>query len=246
MLAIAAACTYEQDVQKLVRQAQQGDPDAYMELALCYRDGNGVEKSWLNMVCMYAAYCRKTGEDPADIVTLFDEGHPFRLLTDCLNASELNEETSVILQNLKNEIPADAKAVEALMNLFVGKDDDRIISALTEAEQEGSELVPIFWAIYCDKRQDRVFSEECYARLSEKSPVFYLLLGDLYLGDFNSSEDVACLHKAIEYYYTADEYGMLFPKYANRLWGLYDYYGAEGFLTCNARELRRLRKIAVK
>ena len=44
----------------------------------------------------------------------------------------------------------------------------------------------------------------------------------------------------------ANEYGMLFPKYANSPWGLYYYYGAEGLLSCSSCELRRLIKIAVK
>lgn len=39
--------------QHLVQQARSGDADAYKSIAVCYRDGDGVEKSWLNMiVCM--------------------------------------------------------------------------------------------------------------------------------------------------------------------------------------------------
>ena len=44
----------DQRVQNLIQQARQGDVEAYNSLALCYRDGDGVEKSWLNMICMYA------------------------------------------------------------------------------------------------------------------------------------------------------------------------------------------------
>lgn len=32
------------------------------------------------MICMYATYSQKTGGDIEDVVELFDEGHPFRLL----------------------------------------------------------------------------------------------------------------------------------------------------------------------
>ena len=45
----------DQRVQNLIQQARQGDVEAYKSLALCYRDGDGVEKSWLNMLCMYAS-----------------------------------------------------------------------------------------------------------------------------------------------------------------------------------------------
>ena len=67
----------DQRVQNLIQQARQGDVEAYNSLALCYRDGDGVEKSWFNMMCMYAIYSQRTGGDLEDIIELFDEGHPF-------------------------------------------------------------------------------------------------------------------------------------------------------------------------
>ena len=48
-------CVVEQKVQNLIQQVRIGNFEAYKSLALCYRDGDGVEKSYLNMVCMYAA-----------------------------------------------------------------------------------------------------------------------------------------------------------------------------------------------
>ena len=69
----------DQRVQNLIQQARQGDVEAYNSLALCYRDGDGVEKSWLNMLCMYAIYSQKTGGDIENIIELFDEG----ILTKC-------------------------------------------------------------------------------------------------------------------------------------------------------------------
>lgn len=71
----------------LVQQARNGDADAYKSLAVCYRDGYGVEKSWLNMICMCANYCNKTGENFNNVVELFEEGHPFRKVTEILNSS---------------------------------------------------------------------------------------------------------------------------------------------------------------
>ena len=70
----------DQRVHNLIQQAKQGNVEAYNSLALCYRDGDGVEKSWFNMICMYAIYSQKTGGDIENVVELFDEGHPFRLL----------------------------------------------------------------------------------------------------------------------------------------------------------------------
>lgn len=70
----------DQRVQNLIQQARQGDVEAYNSLALCYRDGDGVEQSWLNMICMYAIYCQKTGGDIEDVIELLEEGNPFRLI----------------------------------------------------------------------------------------------------------------------------------------------------------------------
>ena len=39
--------TTEQKVHNLIQQARYGDADAYNSLALCYRDGDGVDKSYL-------------------------------------------------------------------------------------------------------------------------------------------------------------------------------------------------------
>ena len=40
----------DQRVQNLIQQARLGDVEAYNSLALFYRDGDGVEQSWLNMI----------------------------------------------------------------------------------------------------------------------------------------------------------------------------------------------------
>ena len=40
-------------VQKHIEKAKDGDTEACKSLAICYRDGDGVEKSWINMVCYH-------------------------------------------------------------------------------------------------------------------------------------------------------------------------------------------------
>jgi hypothetical protein len=42
---------------------------------------------------------------------------------------------------------------------------------------------------------------------------------------YHENEDFSYIQKAIECYYKADAYGMLVPKYASALWGMYDYFG---------------------
>ena len=179
----------DQRVLNLIQQARQGDVEAYNSLALCYRDGDGVEKSWLNMICMYAIYCQKTGNDIDGIVDLFEEGHPFRLLTEIVDSPSFNEEAEAKLEELKHLAPAEAKAVEAAYKALAMKEVAGTISTLQEAEEEGSEVAAVFLAVYYDKAEDKTGQEECLVHIAEKYPFFNLLLGEVYAARYRDNND---------------------------------------------------------
>lgn len=236
--------TVDQSVQNLIQQARQGDVEAYNSLALCYRDGDGVEKSWLNMLCMYAIYSQKTGGDIENVVELFDEGHPFRLLFDIMDSPSFNEDVEAKLEQLKQSAPAEAKAIEAAKKAFSMEEATSALSTIREAENEGSELAVIFQAIYYDETKDKTGQEECLTRIADKYPFFNLLLGESYARKYGETEDFSYIQKAIECYYKADAHGMLIPKYANALWGMYDYFGQKGMLEYDEQEVERLKVLA--
>ena len=234
----------DQRVQNLIQQARQGNVEAYNSLALCYRDGDGVEKSWLNMLCMYAIYSQKTGGDIEDVVELFDEGHPFRLLFEIMDSPSFNEEVEAKLERLKQSAPAEAKAIDAAKRAFTMDEATVAMNIFREAEDEGSELAVIFQAIYYDEAKDKTGQEECLTRIAEKYPFFNLLLGESYVMKYGECEDFSYIQKAIDCYYKADAYGMLIPKYANALWGMYDYFGQKGMLEYDEQEVERLKVLA--
>ena len=234
----------DQRVQNLIQQARLGDVEAYNSLALCYRDGDGFEKSWLNMLCMYAIYCQKTGGDIEDIIELFEEGNPFRLIFEAVETSCSNEEIEAKIELLRLSAPAEAKAVEAAKNAFSLEDATSALNIIREAEAEGSELAVIFQAAYYDQATDKTGQEEYLTRIAEKYPFFNQLLGDLYAKQYGDSDDFSYIQKAIECYYKADAYGMLLPKYANTLWGMYDYLGQKGLLEYDEQEVKRLKILA--
>lgn len=236
--------TVEHRLQNLIQQARQGDVEAYNSLALCYRDGDGVEKSWLNMICMYATYIQKTGGDFEDVVELFDEGHPFRLLFEIMDSPSFNEEVEAKLEQLKQSAPAEAKAVEAMKNTSSINEATPVLSTLRETEAEGSELAVIFQVAYYDQATDKTGQEECLTRIAEKYPFFNLMLGESYARKYGECEDFSYILKAIKCYYKADEYGMLIPKYANALLGMYDYFGQKGMLEYDEQEVERLKVLA--
>ena len=234
----------DQRVQNLIQQARQGDVEAYNSLALCYRDGDGVEKSWLNMLCMYAIYSQKTGGDIEDVVELLDEGHPFKLLTEIFLLPSYNENSEEKLEQLKYVAPIEAKAVETVKSFFSTEIPSVVINIMRELENEGSELAVMIQAAYYDGAIDQTGQEECLTRIAKKYPFFNLMLGESYARKYGETEDFSYIQKTIECYYKADIYGMLLPKYANALWGMYDYFGQKGMLEYDEQEVERLKVLA--
>ena len=234
----------EQRVPNLIQQAREGDVEAYYSLALCYRDGDGVKQSWLNMICMYAIYCQKIGSDIDDIIELFEEGNPFRLIFETVEMPYSDAEIEAKIDQLRQSAPAEAKAVEAARNAFSLEDATYALNTIREAEAEGSELAVIFQAAYYDRATDKTGQEEYLTRIAEKYPFFNLLLGESYVMKYGECEDFSYIQKAIDCYYKADAYGMLIPKYANALWGMYDYFGQKGMLEYDEQEVERLKVLA--
>ena len=232
-------------IQGLIQQAREGDIEAYNSLASCYRDGDGVEKSWFNMMCMYTTYCQKNGKDFEDMVEQLDEHHPFRLLAEIMDSPSIDEKVIMKLERLKLTAPAEAKAIEAVMKAISNEETDHeVLAIIQEAENEGSELAAIFQALYYASSDEKTGQEEYLVRIAKKFPFLYLLMGDLCIEKYNDTEDFSHVEKALEYYYKADAYGMLIPKYASRLCGMYDYYGQKRLLECENQEIERLERLA--
>lgn len=241
---MSCAAAYGQNIRKLERQARNGESEAYKALALCYRDGTGVEKSWLNMICMYQSYCWKTDAEINDIVDTLDVEHPFRILTDMFHTPSYDEEPDEVITKLKKRAPTEAKTLDTLLKMRGSEDTSAILNILRESEEEGSELAALMLLIYYDKATGETGAEESDMRLAQKYPSFYLYLGDLYLDRYNEDENPADLDTAIGYFYKADKFGMLMPKYATILLGLYDFHHEKNGMKWNNREIRRLKKIA--
>ena len=219
----------EQKVHNLIQQARYGDADAYNSLALCYRDGDGVDKSYLNMVCMYDNYCKKTGNEIDKVVDLFEEGHPFRLITDILNSS-MDEKAFEILKQLMMCSPAEGKAINAVIDLLSEKDTINTLSVIREAENEGSELAALIQIAYYEEKDMKDDYKQCLIRLAEKYPFLNLKIGKLYVEKHWESKDFSDIQKAMEYYYKADAYAMLTPRFACGLISIYEHFWKRGIV----------------
>lgn len=99
-------------------------------------------------------------------------------------------------------------------------------------------------AAYYDGAIDETGKKECLTRIAEKYPFFNLLLGESYARKYGETEDFSYIQKAIECYYKADAQGMLNPKYANALLGMYVNFGEMGLVKSDEKEIERLKILA--
>ena len=166
------------------------------------------------------------------------------MIFETVETSCSNEEIEAKIELLRLSAPAEAKAIEAAKNAFSLEDATSALNIIREAEAEGSELAVIFQAAYYDQATDKTSQEKYLTRIAEQYPFFNQLLGDLYAEQYGDSDDFSYIQKAIECYYKADAYGMLLPKYANTLWGMYDYFGQKGLLEYDEQEVKRLKILA--
>ncbi len=237
-------CTEEEQVHSLVEQARQGEAEAYKSLAFCYRDGKGVEKSYLNAIFMYLVYCQKTGQELKTGIELFEEGNPYRLLIEILNSPELNQETLRKVDQLQLIAPAEAKTLRAMIDQHDNNDNNNnVLNILQEAESEGSELARLVQAFYYEESKDTIMYQQCLFRTAEKHPFLYPQLARIFEEKYYEDEDFTNIQKAMEYYYKTDSYGMLAPRQANNLWSIYDYFSKKGLLEYDEQEVERLKKI---
>ena len=233
----------EQRVQNLIRQAREGDVEAYKELVLCYHDGDGVEKSWINMMCMHAMRCSKTSESLSDIVELFDENDPYRLLIEIL-LNYNNDQTRDKLARLKEVAPIEAMTFELINDVHTDEDAVAVIESVREAEKEGSELAVLFQAVCYTETDYKQGREEFLARVVEKNPLFNLILGDAYLEKCNDANGIDYISRAVECYYKADAHALLVPKYAKKLLRIYNEWGEKGLSVPGEEEIARLKKLS--
>ena len=234
-----------QNIDRLIRQAQSGKAEAYKSLAIAYRDGSNLKKSWLNMLCMYEIYCLKTNGQVYDIVASLDANDPFRILTDILNMQDYNDAAKALHSKLREVSPIEAEAIDAAPLILGEGDSLDALDVMWNLALRGSELAAIYVAAYYEEADDKSRQEEYYTQLAMSYPVFYLLLGDVYVERYHQRGDFTDVQKSLDCYYKADDYGMLTPRYANGLLALYDYFGGKSMLNVRKREISRLKKIAV-
>lgn len=244
LISLVISQSSAKNINQLVKEARNGKAEAYKALAICYRDGDRLCKSWLNMLCMYEIYCLKTGREVGDIVKEVNDDHPFRLLTDILYMTSFDDKTRQHLSRIRSIVPIEAQAIDVMEQLLIEGVSLEALGEMNKLAEEGSELAAVYLGSYYQESEEMECCIDCYDRLAERYPIFYLLSGEKYIERYHDDGDFANVQKAIDYYYMADRHGMLTPKYAYGLLSIYDYFGKQGMIDNSRREEARLKRIA--
>ena len=207
-----------QRAESLIQQARAGDGEAYKALALCYRDGDGVKKSWCNMMFCYLIYCEKTGKDFKNIEEIVGEGHPYLLIIRTIDKPISRLAAKENIAELAQIAPAEARAIEAIkgsrkIEQALNRPDIR--EALRRAEAEGSETAAMLLAFYLIERSEEEKAE--LIRIADKYPYLYQLFDREYIDDCMDGSNIDKLQEMVDYYYRADAHAMLTPAHAGKL-----------------------------
>ena len=209
-----------QRAESLIQQARAGDSEAYKALALCYRDGDGVKKSWCNMMFSYLIYCEKTGKDFKNIEEIVGEGHPYLLIVRTIDKPIAHLTAKENIAELAQIAPAEARAIEAIkgsrkIEQALNRPDIR--EALRRAEAEGSETAAMLLAFYLIDKERSEEEKAELIRIADKYPYLYQLVDREYIDDCMDGSNIDKLQEMVDYYYRADAHAMLTPAHAGKL-----------------------------
>lgn len=228
-------------VDELVRQAQNGSVEACEALAIRYRDGEGLPQSYFNMLTMYRLINMETGREIMEMIRSLDEDHPFRLLIEMLNYSNINRIPPELVERLRKASPADARIFDALCAVEREKNPEEALRILKQAETGGSELACIFQVLLLDQMNDTEGYRKALIRYAERFPVLNSQLGDLHASE---SADADQLKLAADYYRRADSHGMLTAGAARKLLSVYKRLENMGIEPCDEAERNRLMRLS--
>lgn len=227
-------------IEKLVQQARQGEVEAYDALAVCYRDGDGVKQSVVNMMTMYMLSCDKSGKDIEDLIKSLDENHPLRALTDVLDYPRIEDVPQEAVAKLRQISPADAMIYDAIGAIECRNDTLASQQLLKEAAAKGSDIACVLQILLYEELENQEQYKQSLHKYADRFPVLYVKLGDLSMRD----ESEGHWEQAAKYYTLADNNGMLTKRGALALSSAYRMLEKEGKMKCDPQEIARLETLA--
>ena len=170
LISLVISQSSAKNINQLVKEARNGKSEAYKALAICYRDGDRLCKSWLNMLCMYEIYCLKTEQEVGDIVKEVNDDHPFRLLTDILYMTSFDDKTRQHLSRIRSIVPIEAQAIDVMEQLLI---EGVSLEDLCEMNKL-AERYPIFYLLSGEKYIERYHDDGDFANVQKAIDYYYM------------------------------------------------------------------------
>ena len=224
----------------LIEQARWGDGQAFLKLADCYRDGNGVEKDFVGMLCM-VSLADEFGSigRMEDYLKEMPEGSDFRTIFDAIEKFEDKqvEEAKSMSEQLIAKGSPDGYAVQGFMSIESG-DTLEGLRLMEQAASKGSSLAKLMLCIpefHSDKTPDL----EMLKTLSDDMPFANVVLAKMYTGE--DDERLKDESLAAHYFMKADKNACLTRRGAK--WLMY-YHRCVSELPLSGRDIQRLQILA--
>ena len=224
----------------LIEQARWGDGQAFLKLADCYRDGNGVEKDFVGMLCM-VSQAEEFGSigRMEDYLKEMPESSEFRTIFDAIEKFEDDqvEEAKSMSEQLIAKGSPDGYTVQGVMAIESG-DTLEGLRLMEQAASQGSSFAKLMLCIPVFQ-DDKTPDMEMLKTLSDDMPFANVILAKMYTGE--DDEKLKDESLAAHYFLKADESACLTKRSAR--WLMY-YHRCVSKLPLSERDIQRLQMIA--
>lgn len=227
---------YKQQFDSLRQLVFRGDNEAALQLASCYLEGKVVERSYINAAYIHLYYTGFSDTDFVSIIESYPPNSPYRILVEFIGSGldyyTLDEEKFGII---KQSLPLEAEAIETFNDFWLDESDtEQCLKSLERLERKGSEVSVLYqFNLYIAESYKGV-NEDVYmdflVKHSDRFPIYFGFLGNLYFGKYIAYQNPSYLQQAITFYCRVKSYGMLESREAHYLSMLYEHCEEEGIL----------------
>lgn len=224
------------EINTLIEQARWGDGQAFLKLADCYRDGNGVEKDFAGMISMLVQASEYGGIDSMeDYMKKMPEGSDFRIIFDAIDKFEKKQtdEANLMAEQLIAQGSPDGYTVQGIMAIERG-DTLEGRRLMGQAAAQGSTFAELI-LFFSEWNTHNTPNIKWLKELSDKMPIVNVILAKFYAK--SEREENLAAH----YYLKADEKAFLGKKGAR--WLLSNRQFIDN-LSLSKRDIERLQMLA--
>ena len=223
------------EMNTLIEQARWGDGQAFLKLADCYRDGNGVEKDFVGMLCMLAQAREYGGIDcMEDYLKKMPEDSDLRMVFDAIDKFEKKQtdEANLMAEQLIVKGSPDGYTVQGIMAIERGDTlgGRRLMGQAAVQGSTFAELILFFseWNTHNTPNIKRL------KELSDKMPLANAILAKFYAKSERNEQ------LAAHYYLKADEKAFLGKRGARWLLSNRQFID----MSLSKRDIERLQMLA--